>query len=95
MFKMCLPKQDLKKCVWKQSFRLPQIVEVCQTTGVRAQADCLIRRVGSVGPGGAAACKRRKQAVWWEKRWEQERRAQLLGAAQGKKLVRRGQFMLG
>ena len=26
-FKMCLPKQDLKKCAWKQSFQLPQIVE--------------------------------------------------------------------
>ena len=35
-----------------------QVRRILSTTAVRARADCLIRRVGSVGPGGAAACKR-------------------------------------
>ena len=40
-----------------------QIRRILSTTAVMAQVDCLIRRVGSVGPGGAAACKHRKQAI--------------------------------
>ena len=46
---------------------------------VKAQADCLLNRMNSIGQGAAAASKRRQWALWEEDRW---RRAQKPGQQQ-------------
>ena len=62
--------------------------------GVRSQARCLIDRVGALGPGAAAASKRRQWALLEEGRMSRERNAHQLCLAQGHYALRRGQFLL-
>ena len=62
--------------------------------GVRSQARCLVDRVGALGPGAAAATKRRQWALSEEARMSRERNAHQLCLAQGHYALRRGQFLL-
>ena len=62
--------------------------------GVRSQARCLLDRVAGLGPGAAAAAKRRGWAVFEEARMSKERNAHMLCLAQGHHSLRRGQFLL-
>ena len=59
--------------------------------GVRAQARLLLGRLEVIGPGAAAA-GRRNNALNQERIWASQRRAELLSRAQGRALLRRGQF---
>ena len=60
--------------------------------GVKAQARLLLSRLETIGPGAAAAAGRRNYALNLERIWANERRADLLSRAQGKAILRRGQF---
>ena len=60
--------------------------------GVRAQARLLLGRLEVIGPGAAAAAGRRNNALNQERIWASQRRADLLSRAQGRALLRRGQF---
>ena len=60
--------------------------------GVRAQARLLLGRLEVIGPGAAAAAGRRNNALNQERIWASQRRAELLSRAQGRALLRRGQF---
>ena len=60
--------------------------------GVKAQARLLLGRLETIGPGATAAAGRRNYALNLERIWANERRADLLSRAQGKALLRRGQF---
>ena len=60
--------------------------------GVKAQARLLLGRLETIGPGATAAAGRRNYALNLERIWANERRADLLSRAQGKGLLRRGQF---
>ena len=58
----------------------------------RSQARCLIDRVGTFGPGAAAATKLRQWALQEEATMSKERNAHQLCLAQGRYALRRGQF---
>ena len=60
--------------------------------GVKAQARLLLGRLETIGPGATAAAGRRNYALNLERIWANERRADLLSRAQGKAILRRGQF---
>ena len=60
----------------------------------RSQARCLIDRVGTFGPGAAAATKLRQWALQEEATMSKERNAHQLCLAQGRYALRRGQFHL-
>ena len=60
--------------------------------GVKTQARLLLGRLETIGPGAAAAAGRRNYAPNLERIWANERRADLLSRAQGKAILRRGQF---
>ena len=60
--------------------------------GVKAQARLLLGRLETIGPGATAAARRRNYALNLERIWANERRADLLSRAQGKAILRRGQF---
>ena len=68
---------------------------ILSVTAVRAQAECLLSRLRSVGSGAAgAAYGRRQGAVREEVSWARERQAQAVGRRQGRKMVRHGMFLL-
>ena len=71
-----------------------QIRRSLSTTCVRAQAQCLLSRMNSIGKGFAEATKRRQWASKEEERMRKERQAQWLGRIKGEKYCRRGQFFL-
>ena len=63
---------------------------------VRAVAECLHTRllqVGQVGPGAAAANRRREMALAREEKGRRERAAHWLLHTRGQRVVQRGQFM--
>ena len=60
----------------------------------RSQARCLIDRVGTFGPGAAAATMLRQWALQEEATMSKERNAHQLCLAQGRYALRRGQFHL-
>ena len=62
--------------------------------GVRGQARTLLGRLEVLGPGAAAAARRRNFALELERRWGNQRRAEALSAAQGRSILRRGHFRL-
>ena len=72
---------------------LRKSLSVC---AVRGQAQVLLGRLDLevIAPGGAAAAQRRNNALLLEKRWAQQRRADLLSNLLGKSLLRRGHFKL-
>ena len=56
---------------------------------VRGQARLLLERLEVIGPGGAAAALRRKNALQLERRWANQRRADALSILQGRPILRR------
>ena len=52
----------------------------------------MLGRLEVIGPGAAAAAGRRNNALNQERIWASQRRADLLSRAQGRTLLRRGQF---
>ena len=71
-----------------------QVRRMLSTTAVRAQAECLLSRLRHVGGGAGAADARRQGAVREEVNWARERQAQAVGRRQGRKVVKRGMFLL-
>ena len=48
----------------------------------------------TLGPGTAAAVRRRNNALYLERRWAELRRAHALSVEQGRTILRRGHFKL-
>ena len=71
-----------------------QVRRILSVTAVRAQAECLLSRLRSVGSGAGAAYGRRQGIMREEVNWARERQAQVVGRRQGRKVVRRGMFLL-
>ena len=71
-----------------------QIRRMLSTTNVRAQAQCLLTRMTSIGGGEGQAAKRRKWAAMEEEKMRRERMAQWVGQVRGRNIVHRGQFLL-
>ena len=71
-----------------------QIRRMLSTTNVRAQAQCLLTRMTSIGGGVGQAAKRRKWAAMEEEKMRRERMAQWVGQVRGRNIVHRGQFLL-
>ena len=69
---------------------LRRTISVC---GVRGQASTLLGRLEVLGPGAAAAARRRGFALHLERRWGGQRRAEALSVAQGRAILRRGHFL--
>ena len=69
-------------------------MSVLSTTNVRAQAQCLLTRMTSIGGGVGQAAKRRKWAAMEEEKMRKERLAQWVGQVRGRNIVNRGQFLL-
>ena len=61
---------------------------------MRGQASTLLGRLEVLGPGTAAAAKRRSYALHLERCVGGQRRPEALSVAQGRALVRRGHFNL-
>ena len=57
---------------------------------VKAQCTSLLGRLGAMGPGAVLAAGRRRGALEVERRWERERRAQLVSSRQSRNILRRG-----
>ena len=70
---------------------LRRTLSVC---GVRGQAHTLLGRLEVLGPGAAAAARRRGFTLHLERQYGNLRRAQALSVAQGRAIVRRGHFRL-
>lgn len=60
------------------------------TTAVRAQAMCLLARVGLINPAAREAAGRRQLAMRLQEEMRRERKAQLMASLQGTGWVRRG-----
>ena len=71
-----------------------QVRRMLSTASVRAQAQCLLTRMSSVGEGVGQIAKRRQWAAAQEERMRKEREAQWIGRVRGRNIVRRGQFLL-
>ena len=63
-------------------------------TAVRAQAECFLSRLRHVEGGAGAGYSRRQGAMREEENWARERQAQAVGRRQGRKVVKRGMFLL-
>ena len=61
---------------------------------LKANAGCLLSRVGLVGDGAESAGKRRRWAQVAEEKLRREREANWLALRTGRNLVRRGQFLM-
>ena len=71
-----------------------QVRRILSITAVRAQAECLLSRLRHVGRGTGAAYSRRQGAVREEVNWARERQDKAAGRRQGRKVVKRGMFLL-
>ena len=71
-----------------------QIRRMLSTVNVRAQAQCLLTRMNSIGVGVGQAAKRRKWAAIEEEKMRKERLVQWQSRVRGRNIVRRGEFML-
>ena len=56
-----------------------QLSRIC----VQSQSRLVLDRLEGLGGGTREAARRRGQTAWLEKKWEQERQAQMLAARQG------------
>ena len=61
---------------------------------VKAQADCLLNRMSSIGKGAVAAEKRRQWAMWEEDRWMKGEKAHWVSQKNSKQILRQGFFKL-
>ena len=71
-----------------------QVRRMLSVTAVRAQAECLLSRLRSVGNGATAAYERRQGVMREEMNWARERQAQAVGRRQERKVARHGMFLL-
>ena len=71
-----------------------QFRRLLSTAMVRANAGCLLARMGQVGDGVDLAGKRRRWAASQEEKMRGEREACWLSVTSGRSLVRRGQFFM-
>ena len=71
-----------------------QVSRLLSFASVRAQAECLLSKLRQAGGGLGAANKRRGNAAREEMRWARKREAVMVGRRQGRKVVRRGMFLL-
>ena len=71
-----------------------QIRRMISTVNVRAQAQCLLTRMNSIGEGVSQAAKRRRWAVIEEEKMRKERLIQWESRVRGRNIIRRGEFML-
>ena len=65
-----------------------QLSRIC----VQSQSRLVLDRLEGLGGGTREAARRRGQTAWLEKKWEQERQAQMLAARQGWRIRRTGDF---
>ena len=63
-----------------------QVRRMLSVAAVKVQAECLLRRLNSVGTGTAAARKRRQWAVWEEERWRKAQQAHMVGMQQDRNI---------
>ena len=61
---------------------------------VKAQADCLLNRMSSIGQGAVAASKRRQWARWEEEKWKKAQMAHRVSQLNSKQIRRQGFFKL-
>ena len=61
---------------------------------VKAQADCLLNRMSSIGQGAVAAGKRRQWAMWEEDKWRKAEKAHWVSQHNCKQIRRQGFFKL-
>ena len=59
-------------------------------SAVKAQCSSLLGRLDGIGPGAVLAAGRRRGAMKVERRWERERRAQIMSSRQSRNILRRG-----
>ena len=71
-----------------------QVMRILSVTAVRAQGECFLNRLRHVGRGTGAAYSRRQGAVREEVNWARERQDKAAGRRQGRKVVKRGMFLL-
>ena len=71
-----------------------QIRRTLSTSILKANANCLLARVGLVGEGAESAGKRRRWASQEEEKMRREREAWWLATKMGKNIVRRGHFFM-
>ena len=71
-----------------------QVRRLFSVASVRAQAECMLGKLRQAGGGVGAANKRKGNAVREEVRWAREREAVMVGRRQGRKVVKRGMFLL-
>ena len=57
---------------------------------VKAQADCLLNRMSSIGQGAAAAGRRRQWARWEKEKWRQAQLAHRVSQLNSKAVRRQG-----
>ena len=70
-----------------------QIRRTLSVSAVRAQAQCLLSRLGVLGQGPKMAAKRREWVQRQDRIQREERRAQWIANVRGRGIVRRGQFL--
>ena len=61
---------------------------------VKAQANCLLNRMSSIGKGAVAAGKRRQWAIWEEDRWRKKEKAHWVRQKNSKQIPRQRFFKL-
>ena len=71
-----------------------QIRRMLSTVNVRAQAQCLLTRMNSIGGGVSPAAKRRKWAAAEDEKMRKERLIHWESRILGRNIVRRGKFLL-
>ena len=71
-----------------------QIRRILSTAVVKANANCLLARMGQVGEGADLARKRRKWVGIEEEKMRREREGWWISVRRGRNLVRRGQFLV-
>ena len=70
---------------------LRRTLSVC---GVKGQSSTLLGRLETLGPGTAAAVRRRNNALQLERTWAALRRSHALSVEQGRTILKRGHFKL-
>ena len=72
------------------SYSRQQLSRIC----VQAQSRLVLDRLEGLGGGTGEAARRRGRTSWLERKWEQERQAQLIAAKQGWRIRRTGDFRI-
>ena len=88
------PGWPIFEIYWESEHLLGTIVgqyrRLISTCAVRAQAMCILARVGLITPAAREAARRRQVAMRLEEQMREERRAQWMASLQGPGWARRG-----